>query len=229
MCNPALIAIGVGTAASLAGNTLQAREQAKFRREANEANEAAALEEMRRQQAFQQEAGQTFADTLGAFEQPAQAEALDAEAAHREQRFQANEGVPQSANISTSAPRVVKAEIAKRMAEALERGRQQAAAQAKIGARGDVAFGNQLALQQGGQNLGDLSSISRGSLGLLPAEQQARINSLDGPSGIGDLIAGAGSIGVNAGLSGALPGPQADPTMAQLQQRTKGYRGGYGF
>lgn len=223
MCNPTLIAAGI----SLAGTAYAARQQRQHQERAVEASEDAALAELDRQRGFQEESGQQFANTLSRFSEPAQLAALEESAGQRQQALESNLEEGFDVPLSGSTPEVVRSEIAKRMSDAVGQGRQQAKSLAKIGARGDVGIGNQVSLARGGQNLGDIAGFSRGSLGLLPADQRSAVNNVPQPSGIGDLIAGAGRLGLDYGLSGGFG--KGQPSTADLQRRTKGYRGGVGF
>lgn len=225
MCSPALAGMA---ALSLAGTALSAYQQRQYQKSAAEASEDQARAELERQRGFQDESGEQFANTLNRFAMPAQTEALDEAAGQRQEAIESNIAEDFAVPLSGSTPDVVRSEIAKRMADAVGRGRQQAQALGRIGARGDVGLGNQVAIGRGNQNLGDIASFSRGSLNLLPGAQRAAVNNVPQPSGIGDLFAGAGRLGLDYGLSGGFGGQQS-PSMFDLQRKTKGYGGGIGF
>lgn len=197
MCDPVSIA-GVGL--SMVGSFANAREQARNQARMVSARNEAALAEQQRQRAYADEGRSTQNQTLDRFTSGRQSQALGQATASRTASNTAAVTRPDYGTEST-APSVVKGEIARKVGEAVSKGRAQAGALARLGAYQDQGFGNRVALARGGNQLGNINSFSAGSAQLLPLEQQAAaINAQRSPSGFGDALMLAGSA---AGMAGA--------------------------
>lgn len=103
---------------------------------------------------------------------PEQEAKLEQAAQVRERAYTPKDVSTDSYVVNPSAPTEVRSEMAGRMVDALKRGREDAKSLAKLGARSDVAFGNNVSLAESAADLNQLGGFSRGSSAVLPYELQ---------------------------------------------------------
>lgn len=218
-----------GLALSLGGTVLGGMEQSKNTKRMVQARNDAAEAEMIRQRAFQDEAGSTFADTLGTFQPQRQAEALEQSQQKRTQQIQdrplSDAG---SVPLAGSAPSVVRENLASTFGEANTRARNDATRLGRLSGYDDFLFGNNINLSRSGGRLGEISSFARGSAGLLPVEQQAAANNAyRAPSGFADLLQLAGTGVGLAGMTGWNPFGGGGSNLGRIGY-SSGQLGGFG-
>lgn len=135
-----------------------------------------------------------------------QQEAKVAQAADvRERAYAPKDVATDSYVVNPSAPTEVRSEMASRMVDALQQGRQQAKALARLGGREDVGFGNQVSLTDSAADINMLGGFSRGSSGVLPYELQASHAKGKNWRTVADIAraVGTASMFYNMGTSGA--------------------------
>ncbi len=184
---------------------------------------ALAAAESARQAGLGEEARARLAQVLQSQERPAIDQAIAEGTAERERKFEA--AVPPDAAeeyiVNPSAPKEVRSEMAREMVDALSRGRQRAAALAKLGGRSDAEFGTKVALTRSGQDLGRIGGFSRGSANVLPVELQGAANKGENWRRLADLF----SLGATAtGLYGMTQVPiQAAAPVTELSRTSAGW------
>lgn len=176
MCDPLSIA---GLVATVAGSAISSRAANKDMKSRNRRIEAeyarssaaqqnirrmALEEEPKRREALRQEARAGYDGAAAAFDPNAQAAARDAAAAEREESF----GQVLSAGgdympADSNAPAVVKTDVARRMTEALDAGREQAKRLARLNSFGTVQFGNQVGLARSGAGVQQAQDFGAGN------------------------------------------------------------------
>ena len=200
MClDPISMAVMGGSGALMAGGQLaNARQQKKVIGARNNA----LADEQSRQAGYRTEAADAFDKALTGFDRPMQDAMLTKSVADRTASGEATMGeVDPGYAVTDSAPAMVKTELAKRMVEAVTKGRDDMKRRAKLSAFGDRQFMNGQNLTDSGTKIGTQASFAGGSAGVLPSELGAA-NALYDPT-LGDILGGAGQIGMFAGLSGA--------------------------
>lgn len=202
MCDP--LTIG-SLALSAAGTAYNTNQQAKNAARAVNARNEAAQVELARQQQYQDEAGATFADTLGIFG-PADQRQGTVRAEGR--RVAASDAALSAAKeykapVSGSAPKIVSDTYERKGADARTEARDAAARGARLQAPGDLMFNNRVGLNAGARGLGTVNDFSGRSAALLPFEQQAAAqNSQKAIGPFGDILKLAGSAGSLYGATG---------------------------
>ena len=155
----------------------------------------------------QEEAGQQFDQTLAGFQQPQQEQDIGALVTKRTQAYDEAltpaTGMDPSSAIST-APKIVKDDLAKKMSDAVAFGKQQGGARARIGATGDQFMGNALDLNESGTRLNTINNFARREVEInrARAEEDAN-NARKAPSGIGQIMSTAGALLGLPGVSSA--------------------------
>ena len=199
MCDPITLA---GMALSAGGSLVSGREQAAAQQSAINAKNAALRAEMDRQKGFQDQAGRTFADTLGLFQPEAQvsqrADAIEA----RDAAVQPAVAAPIAPlPISASAPKLVKDTVQASGDKATADASARAPALAGISGFGDLFFNNDQNLAKSGAHLATTSNLSSASRGVNSVEQSVAFqNALNKQGGIGELV---GLLGKGLFLGGA--------------------------
>lgn len=240
MCDPVSLTGAALAVASTGAGYMQQRSIADARDDASQA-------EMIRQKRYQQGASKVFDESLSEFENPAKA--TQAKRAERQSEIEGavtGSGADHNSGMPGSTPEVVKSEIARRMTEALDAGKQEARGIANLGAFGDWQTGVGRAMGENANELGKWASFARGSSNVLPMELHAANQEGQGWGLASDVMGVAGSA---AGMYGATGGTYADifggagggapasmvggsgaaRQYGTLQRGTKGYAGGIGF
>jgi hypothetical protein len=165
---------------------------------------------------IQQQAGERFQQTTGAFD-PSKQNANMASAVGA--RTNAGDDAIRSSGIESYVPPisgnsgsdVVKGDIAKNVANAIALSRRTNSTAAPMAAMGDVNLGNKVTLGRSAADLSDLQTTGRMNAALLPIERQSAINNAwKPPSPWGSILQGAGTA---TGLAGALG---AGPSWGQV-------------
>jgi hypothetical protein len=204
MCEPVTLA---GAALSAAGTLYNAREQAQNQARAVNAANAATMAELERQRGFQQQADESFAQTLGMTNSQATAEQRQrGEQNRNELAARIAPNVDFTEALPQSTPQVVRSAAttasANQAAESEARARNLAALQAY----GDGSFGQMLNIGRGANQMRDINAASVGSANLLPLERQAAArNAQKAPSMFGDVLGLAGQGLSLAGFTGYSP------------------------
>lgn len=210
MCNPVAIA---GAALSAAGTIYNSRQAAQNQARAINASNAATVAEMGRQQGFQREADESFAQTLGMTNAQATAEQRQRGEQNRNElaaRIAPNidftEALPQS------TPQVVRSNIAAASANQSAESDARARALAALQSYGDGSFGQMLNIGRGANQMRDINAASAGSAALLPLDRQAAArNAQKAPSMFGDVLGLAGQGLSLAGFTGFNPFGSGNP------------------
>lgn len=194
-----MVATGVGQAIS--GSEAAASRNAQI-----EARNRATRDEFGRQAGYQQQADDIFGNVFGTFAPGAQASGLDAAKTGATDFIRGNQpldvGTIQTAGVD---PRLAAFE-GNSVAKAFGRNANRAGALGNLTGYGQQGAESALNLAESGRKLNTVSNFSRGSASLLPLERDAAgNNAYIPPSGLGDLLGFAGTLGsYNAG-KGTLP------------------------
>lgn len=187
-----------------------ANEQAERKVEKERNNRA--LAERLRQQKMGQEADAVLRASLAEQERPAVEQEQRVAEAGREQKYaQAAQPSDQEFIATPSAPVEVKSELAARMADAMARGRQQAAALARLGGRSDAQMQGGIALGRSAQDLNRIGNTSRSSSAILPYELQAANSKGEGWRTVADLFNLGSAV---TGMYGMTAAPAASSVTA---------------
>jgi len=135
------------------------------------------------------------------------------------------ERTPGDILAASNAPKVVQADAAKQMREAMASSREKAAQNAKMAGFGDQVFEQQLNTNTAGNSINLNNGFSNVSAALLPQYQQLyALEKYKQPSGIGSLLMSlgnaAGTVSGGGGFGGGAPGG-GDP-WAGLRNAPKG-------
>lgn len=185
-----------GTGLGIVGSIMNGKQEAKNEQRMADARTRAMLDNFAQQDKLSAQSRQQFQDALGDFSKPQQQQNLENVGQERTNAIQANINANKVDYnpASENAPEVVKSEIAKRMADAMEKGRANATSLGKMGAWGDVQFGNQAGLARRGSQVGEFSNFARNVAGMMPLQMEvAAKNARKAPSMIGDLFKLAGT------------------------------------
>ena len=205
MCTPTLALAAAATAMSAGGSIVNAREQAANQKRMANASNAAAEAEIARQHQYQDEAAGAFGNTLSAFQPQAQTDAASKAATDRTAFIESHLTQPPQLAATGATPAAAQSAIGKTILDAFDKSKERARAYAKLGSYDDTMFGNNLALNQGGQKVGMVNNFAQGSSALLPSAQRAgAANAYRAPSGFGDLLKAGGSA---LGIYGAMGAP----------------------
>jgi hypothetical protein len=209
-----LLALGLGTLASVGGG-MYARNEADTNAAAvMRARNQALQESLARQREFQRQNQLALDAGIDRFDPNAQQELQAKAVEDRTAGVLGNQVAPSSdaseIPLNENAPKVIRSAIAKRMADAFSKSTDRARATAKLGAYGDAWGGNDIAINDVGHKVGMFNNFSRGEAALLPADQELAGYMAHKPSsGIGETISALGSLGAGAagaGMFGALGG-----------------------
>lgn len=165
MCLPPMMLAGL--AAQAASTYANNRANKEIRRKQGEYRQA----EDDRQNDYYKKANSTLTDTMSKFNRPAQDQALSSTAVQRDASINATQAQPGDYTpVDSSAPAVVRSDIASRMADALAKGKGEIMARAKLGAYDGVQNTNAINLNRSGQDINKMADFSRGSIAVLPYE-----------------------------------------------------------
>jgi hypothetical protein len=96
--------------------------------------------------------------------------------------------------LSGSAPDIVKSEVAKKMSDTIQFGKDQAKALGAAGGYGDTWFGNSLDTAGAGRDIGVNNNFATGNLGILPyAQDFAQIEATKPMGMLPGIMMGAGN------------------------------------
>lgn len=105
--------------------------------------------------------------------------------------------------LAGSAPEVVQSEVAKRMQDVMNAGRQEARTLGKLGGYGDATFRGGLQTAGAGRDIGVQQGFISGNMALLPHRQDiAELRAYRPMSGVGSILKGFGSMLGSAGGGG---------------------------
>ena len=202
MCDPITIASAALTLGSTVANASANNSAAQAR------NDALAAERTR-QQGFDQETqalNATAQDRFTGFEEKrTEKSAALGDYLVAPEASAAN--VSAASVMPTATNDIVTRETAKKSGEARAFTDQQAGSLAELRAFGDVLGDTSLMQARDASALGQIGGFKRGSTNVVPVELDAASQKGAGMKLLGDILGGAGSIGMTAGISGAtLPG-----------------------
>lgn len=198
------------TAASAALTAGSSYAQAQAQRKAGQERDAVALMESERQRRLGQEQAAELARVTASQEQAPQEQSLEKAVEARTAAI-----TPQApakydyVQGAATAPSEVKGDIARKMVQALQAGQQEAKRGAKVGAYGDVLYGNRLNLSRAGERIGQLQNFQQGGLGTLQMGLNAANQAGGGYRSMADVMAGLGQIGMLYGMT--RPGTKVTP------------------
>lgn len=116
--------------------------------------------------------------------------------------------------VAGNAPEVVKSEMAGQMAKAIEAGRAEAAASARVGSYGDAWFNEGVYNNDLSSRLGQNANFAGGNLALLPHLQDlAEVDAVKRRGPIADIFMGLGSALGSAGGSMGRRAPTSSPSL----------------
>lgn len=185
--------------ASAGGNYMQQQENnANTQREYNARNDAMAAG-VKVQDANAAKSTNVLNSTVSKFQQPQQQQDLGSLITKRTNAINANDVTPAAINPNgavSTAPNVVNSDLANRMAGATAYANQQGSALGSIGGVGDQLLGNSLALNDSGNQIGQISNFAKGDAGVNQAQiNAAGHNARKASSGIGQLLSTVGNVG----------------------------------
>lgn len=207
MCDP-LTAIGAGL--SIAGGVANGLQQQAYaeavNRENNKAYQMSKLareQELARQQAFEQQAVNTWQQNLDKFSKENTVQKQDASAQQFVQKFDAAAAKQNTDGQYLSGQKFasdeIKQAIADRGAAAAAEARQRATALAQLAAYGSVGAGQQIDLSDTNNSLTTLNGIRRGSLQVSNQEQNIQPAKVTQGFALGDILGGAGQLAMGVG------------------------------
>ena len=207
MCDPVSAGIAIGsTVLSAGGSMLNQSEQDANTKRAKQAARSKAEAEHIRQQQFQSQADQTFADALAKQGADPQNQQLAKDVATRQGDAATAINSDTAYNPpAQSAPTVVNSEIGRKIADSIARAKTWAGNKGKLDAWSDLGTNNAIDLSNTGANLGTINNLSRGSIARLQTEQEVAARNAQKPlSGFGSALqAGGAALGL-AGATGAI-------------------------
>lgn len=197
------IAAIVAALAAAAGGGLSAAQKQRAEGKIAETQQQQAADEIKRQDAYKQEAQKSLSDTLNQFQPDKQEKSLDDATTKRTDYLNQNLDSQDNSYVPTSAsgPSVVKTEVAKKLSDALGASRGYAASTARLGARNDMALGDAMALGEGQDNLNAVADRAGGSLSLLAGKQKYAAARYAHQPGFAELLQMAGGAASSAAMS----------------------------
>lgn len=196
MCDPLTIAGGVAAAGGAAANYSAQSDVASAR-----AGVLAA--ERKRQQALQAEADTVNAGARDRYKDFGTQQ--DTKAASLGEMFKSEPGIGHNGGpplMPASTSNITVNEGTKQNGKAQVFGDQQAVAQGKMRAFGDVLGTVSRAQARDAGTVGQIGNFEQGSSGVVPYELDVANHTADGTKFFGDLLSGAGKLGIAAGLGG---------------------------
>lgn len=187
--------LAIPIALQAAGAAYSNRENAKYDKRVQREAEAASEAEAQRQEGYQAELQQIFQQLLGQSGAGGFDERLNANAAGRIANQDAMPTAQVQAPISRNANPVVGNAISQALSQASAQSQSDAAARAKLSAYGDASFDWSRILGRGADQMNTIGGFARGSGRLLPLEQNAAARNVKPPSGLGEILQGAGALG----------------------------------
>jgi hypothetical protein len=202
-----LLALGLGTLASVGGSMYARNEADNNAAAVMRARNAALMDSLARQRKFQEENQLALDSAFDRFAQPVQEEQQQKAVEDRTAGVLGNAVAPSpdasDIPLNGNAPKVIRSAIAKRMSDAFAKTTDRARATAKLGAYGDMWGKNDIAVNNTGHKVGMFNNFSRGEAALLPADQELAGYVAHKPSsGIGESIAALGTLAAGAGGAG---------------------------
>lgn len=198
MCDPVSATMAASALVGTGGVMMSNKAQ-------NDAAESAgnyAIQEMKRQQGFQQKGLESFQGSLQAFQQPGNpADSSSRDAAVSGILDRAGPGLAIGLSNDPAVPGNVAAMRQKTVADGAAKGDQRAQLQRQAGAFADQMFERNLVAGRNALDIGMNNRNSQGSMGVLPLEQQAAMSG--GYSMLGDVMQGVGNLGMMYGGMGA--------------------------
>lgn len=189
----------LAAAATTAGNYIQTQNNNASTKAQWDARNNALAQGAATEQGLQTQANNAFSSTLNNVAPAAQQQSLGDIIASRSAAINGNvtpaTGTTNpSTNVST-APKVVQDDIASKMAAASGYGTQQGNALAALGSTGDQFLQNNLNLQAGTQNVGQIASTAQGQAGVTKAlAESAYNNARKSPSILGKGLSDVGTL-----------------------------------
>jgi len=189
-----------------AGKVVNDRQQSKNMKAKVNAKNASMQQEIARQNRFQEENSAAVNNTVNKIAPAAQEQSFGDLVAQREKAYADNTiQAPEYGNVADNSADVVKTDIAKRIGDAMAKGKAQAKALARMTGRGDMTQNTGLDIARTAGRIGVTNNIARGSLGVNAAEQAAAAANAGNKSSLfGDLLQ-AGGAAMN--IYGAVNGP----------------------
>lgn len=200
MCDPLSIA---GAVATVAGTGMQylGSQKAQGAQDRVVAAEQQRQEQFRREQAAVQDGAVTGQTRPEQDRKLAEAEGKRTATAQAAVMPSSVSEIPLAGNEAS----VVGDTIANRYAASADKARTEAGSRAKLGAWGDLNFGNLMDLTKSGQTQSMLGGFSRGSSGVVPIELEAASQAGGGFNTFGQLLGGLGKVSGAAGAFGLNP------------------------
>lgn len=225
MCTGMELLLGASLAAGTAGQLInQRQEQQNLARMSKARND-----ELRRTTIKNDKLADQSRDAFDQRKQQASAESMDADQAKAvDTRQSTMEAAIDSApaaepTLAGSAPAVIKSELAKRLADTISSGKDQAARTAKLGGFGDSWLSQGFKDVEAGRQIDQDANFQRGNLGILPHLQDvAEMRAYKPISPIGTLLQGLGAFG--SSMAGAKAGvPAWQPKSGSWAAANAGY------
>lgn len=211
---PAILGAGL----SVAGNVVQQKQQARQQQDIADARNEVLRDTMRKndkladesRDAFQKRMADASAEQMAADQKKAQE--TRAEDLNKAVEAPATEAVgTESAPLTGVEADVVKSDLAARMKTALDEGKAQAAASAKLGSYGDTWLEQGFRDTQAGRDIGTSANKAAGNSAIMPyAQDFAEYAAYKPISPIGGILQGLGGLvgSYGGGQSGVLPRKQ---------------------
>lgn len=203
------------------GKAISGSEANASRNAQIEARNKATNDELARQAGYQDQASGLFDSAFSRFAPTTLATGLDTAKASSVGDILANQPMNVGSILTKGAAPQMAAAEGRSIAGAFDRNTARGTALGNLSGYGTQMADNGLALNDSGRKLATVSNFSRGSAALTPLEREvAGNNAYRAPSGLGDLLGFAGTLGSYAGGGGTLPfanifksAPQALPTV----------------
>lgn len=208
MCGPEIL-----LAAALTGGSSYISNR-EARKNANRAKNAVNYEfqqEQDRQKKYREQSKAEFEKALSAFEPEKQQESIADYVGLRSKEYDDNSSTAAKAvadfgTLPANAPRVVKSDIAEKVADAVAEGKGKAKNLARLRSFSDTLSDNAFTLKQGALDIGNINDFSKNSAALNPAEQKEaarKSQKYTGANTLADIMGLAGqAVGMHAATGG---------------------------
>jgi hypothetical protein len=212
MCEP--VTLG-SLALSAAGSAVNGYERNRSANAMQNARNAATTQELERQRGYGDRSRAEFDRSLNVFDPTAQAQGLQTAQSSIGDILASNAPTDVGSITTSTAPAAVGRNENRVIGDVFAKAADQSGRTAKLKGYDQQRFNDKLALGQNARGIDMISDLSRTSAGVNQVEQRAAgTNAYRPPSGLGDLLQFAGTVGgYSAGRGGSILDPSRTSTL----------------